>query len=105
MSELTIGNDVAIAYRTTILLGGHDIHARDFHMVLAPVRIGDHVVVGANAMILGGVTVGEGAVIGAGAVVVKDVPPYAIVTGNPAKVVGERPRDLDYSGAHEWWFH
>jgi maltose O-acetyltransferase len=105
MAELTIGNDVAIAYRTTIILGGHDIRARDFHMILSPVTIEDHVFIGANATILGGVTLGEGCVVGAGAVVGKDVPPYAIVTGNPAKVIGERPRDLDYSAAHEWWFH
>lgn len=105
MEDLTIGNDVAIAYRVTILLGSHDIRARDFHMILAPVRIEDHVFIGANAIILAGVTLGQGCVVGAGAVVGKDVPPYAIVAGNPAKVVGERPRDLDYSAAHEWWFH
>jgi acetyltransferase-like isoleucine patch superfamily enzyme len=44
--------------------------------------------VGTNALILKGVTVGEGAVIAAGAVVTKDVPPYAVVAGSPAKVVG-----------------
>ncbi|WP_026462945.1 acyltransferase [Adhaeribacter aquaticus] len=43
---------------------------------------------GANATILGGVTIGEFAIIGAGSVVTKDVPPYALVRGNPAKVVG-----------------
>jgi maltose O-acetyltransferase len=105
MCDLTIGNDVAIAYRTTIILGGHEIRARDFHMIVAPVTIEDHVFVGANATILGGVTLGRGCVVGAGAVVGKSVPPYAIVTGNPAKVVGERPHDLDYSAAHEWLFH
>jgi acetyltransferase-like isoleucine patch superfamily enzyme len=105
MADLRIGNNVAIAYRTTIILGGHDIRARDFGMILAPVTIEDYVFVGANATILGGVRLGEGCVVGAGAVVGKTVPPYAIVTGNPAKVVGERPRDLDYSAAHEWLFH
>jgi acetyltransferase-like isoleucine patch superfamily enzyme len=105
MAELVIGNNVAIAYRSTIILGGHDIRARDFHMILGPVTIEDYVFVGANATILGGVTLGEGCVVGAGAVVGKPVAPYAIVTGNPAKVVGERPRDLDYSAAHEWLFH
>ena len=48
--------------------------------------IGSDVWIGSNSVILAGVTVGHGAVIGAGAVVTKDVPPYAVVVGNPAKV-------------------
>ena len=48
--------------------------------------IGSDVWIGSNSVILAGVTVGHGAVIGAGAVVTKDVPPYAIVVGNPARV-------------------
>lgn len=55
---------------------------------MAPVTIGDKVFIGARAIILRGVTIGNGAVIGAGAVVAKDVPPMAIVAGNPAKVIG-----------------
>ncbi|MEO8680640.1 MAG: acyltransferase [Vicinamibacterales bacterium] len=46
--------------------------------------------IGSNATILGGVTIGEGALVGAGAVVTKDVPPYAIVAGVPAAVIGTR---------------
>ena len=52
--------------------------------------IEDDVLVGAGAVILAGVRVGKGAVIGAGAVVNKDVPPYHIVAGVPAKTIGER---------------
>jgi serine acetyltransferase len=52
--------------------------------------IKDDVWIGANAIILSGVTIGQGALIGAGAVVTKDVPPYAIVGGNPAKVIKYR---------------
>jgi UDP-2-acetamido-3-amino-2,3-dideoxy-glucuronate N-acetyltransferase len=44
--------------------------------------------IGANATILGGVTIGEHAMVGAGSVVTKDVPPYTLVYGNPAKVMG-----------------
>lgn len=49
--------------------------------------IGDDVWIGARALILRGVTVGDGAIVGAGAVVTKDVPSFAIVAGNPAKII------------------
>jgi acetyltransferase-like isoleucine patch superfamily enzyme len=52
-----------------------------------PILLGDDVWVGENAIILSGVCVGQGAIISAGAVVVKNVPPYAIVGGNPAIVI------------------
>lgn len=56
----------------------------------APTTIGNDVWIGANSVILGGVTVGDGAVIGAGSVVTKNVPPYAIVYGNPARMARYR---------------
>lgn len=49
--------------------------------------IGNNVEVGANCVILGGITIGDGAKIGAGSVVVKNVPPGAVVVGNPARVI------------------
>lgn len=54
----------------------------------APVRIGDRVFLGANAVVMMGVTIGDEAVVGAGAVVTKDVPARAVVTGVPARRVG-----------------
>jgi acetyltransferase-like isoleucine patch superfamily enzyme len=58
-----------------------------------PVIISDHVWIGANSVILKGVTIGEGAIVGAGSVVTKDVPPYTIVAGNPARIIREIPID------------
>lgn len=58
-----------------------------------PVVIADHVWIGANSVILKGITIGEGAIVGAGSVVTKDVPPYTIVAGNPAKIIREIPLD------------
>ncbi len=60
------------------------------------VVIGDRAYVATRSTILPGVTIGEGAVVAAGAVVTKDVAPFTIVGGVPARFIGERPRDLDY---------
>lgn len=72
---------------------------------LKTVRIGSDVWVGSGARIKHGVNVGHGAVVGSGAVVVKDVPPYAIVGGVPAKVIGYRHDDKlrEVLIASEWW--
>jgi maltose O-acetyltransferase len=69
----------------------------DFAGRTAPVVIEDFAWLGSRAMVLPGVTVGKGAVVAAGAVVTRDVPPYAIVGGVPARVIGERERGLDYA--------
>lgn len=69
------------------------------------VKIGNDVWFGAGAIVLKGVNIGNGAVIGAGAVVTKDVPPYAIVAGNPARVLKLR-FDADVIKsllASKWW--
>lgn len=67
--------------------------------------IGNDVWIGQRVMIMGGVTVGDGAVIGAGAVVTKDVPPYAIVGGVPAKIIRYRfPGDvIEKLESSKWW--
>ena len=59
-------------------------------LVIKPVRVGKWSDIGTNAVLLPGVTVGEGAIVGAGAVVTKDVPPYAVVAGVPARVLSAR---------------
>lgn len=66
----------------------------DEKVLLQKVIIKDFVWVGANVTIVPGITIGEGAVIGAGAVVAKDIPDYAIVGGNPAKVIKYRDKEL-----------
>jgi acetyltransferase-like isoleucine patch superfamily enzyme len=94
-APLIIGNDVLVGYEVMIFTFNHAIAKRDVLIrqqghVAKPVAIGNNVWIGARSIILAGVTIGEGAVIAAGAVVTKDVPPYTIVGGVPAKVMKQR---------------
>lgn len=93
-----IGRNVMIADQVTIRDTDHSISSIDRPMIdqgieTAPVIIGDDVWIGHGASILKGVTVGEGSVIAAGAVVTKDVPPFAIVGGVPARIIRFRKQD------------
>lgn len=121
--RLVIGNFVSIAYNTTFILGGN--HSYDTlstfpypsyvlnepdiayeEKINGPIIIKDDVWIGTSAIVMSGVTINQGAIVAAGAVVVKDVPPYAIVGGNPAKVIKYRfdeaiierlVKEVDYS--------
>lgn len=101
--SIVIGSDVLISWGVTIV--DHQSHSIEFverakdvtewlhgrkdwtHVKVSPVRIGDKVWIGFGASVLPGVTIGEGAVVGACAVVTKDVEPWTVVAGNPARVI------------------
>jgi len=90
-----IGENVLIAMHTTIVSSNHKIPQkntliRSLGDVLLPVKIGNDVWIGAGVKILGNVNIGDGCIIGAGAVVTKDLPPYAIAVGVPAKIIDFR---------------
>lgn len=93
---LTIGDSVSVSHGVMIMSGSHDFNSRQFLVRFLPITIGDYVWIGCGAIILQNVTIGKGAVIAAGAVVTKDVPPYAVVGGIPAKIIGHRSEDLNY---------
>jgi len=123
--KLTIGRYCSIADKVEILLGGNhrmdwgttypfsalpDLwplapKTEDYHSSRGDVVIGHDVWLGSGAIILSGVTVGHGAVVAAHAVVAKDVPPYAIVGGNPAKVIRYRFDEATIEALLEakWW--
>jgi acetyltransferase-like isoleucine patch superfamily enzyme len=117
----TVGKYCSIAEPVTVLLGGehrtdgvatYAFRERDGIGPAEPnsfskgdVVIGNDVWIGWNATILSGVTIGDGAVIGARAVVRKDVPPYAIALGNPARVARYRftPAQIARLLEVKWW--
>ena len=93
--HVCIGRDVLIAAHTCINTVSHGTSRTDCAMNLQPVRtdpvnIQDDVWIGLHSSILQGVTIGRGSVIGAGAVVTRDIPPWSIVVGVPARIVGSR---------------
>jgi len=96
---IKIGNNVNFSSNVSIWSEQHDHRDPYFRNTQKKkmIEIGDRVWIGPNTIILHSVNIGEGAVIAAGAVVTKDVPPYAIVGGVPAKIIGERNHDLRYS--------
>lgn len=95
--SITIGNHVLIGPNVYICDFDHDTAVRagdgfESEFVYAPVRVGNHVWIGANAVVLKGVTIGDGAVVGAGSVVTRDVAPMAVVAGVPAALLRHRKR-------------
>lgn len=103
-SKLEIGNFVSIAPGVKFLLdGNHEINTFTTYpfkvMFLkekveaytkGPIIVKDDVWIGTDALILSGVVIGQGAIIAAGSVVTKDIPPYSVVGGNPAKIIKYR---------------
>lgn len=89
--EISIGQHCAISWNCTII--DNDMHeivySGDLQEPRQPqaVRIGDHVWIGASAIVLKGVTIGDNSVVAAGAIVTRDVPPNTLVVGAPAKPV------------------
>jgi acetyltransferase-like isoleucine patch superfamily enzyme len=93
---LTIGNNVNLSTAAWLWTNQHDPQDPDWGVKGGPIVIKDYVWVSSRASVLPGITIGEGAVVAAHAVVTKDVEPYTIVGGVPAKKIGERRRDLRY---------
>lgn len=103
-SKLAIGNHVDIATGVMIYSSEHDVNDPEFKVSSASVEVGDYVFIGPRAIILPGVKIGEGAVVGAGAVVTKNVDPFTIVGGVPAKFIKERNKNLSYRLGRAAWF-
>lgn len=90
VDDIKIGSNAVVSEGAFVCTASHDITSEVFDLTTRPIEIGDFAWVCARALVLPGVKIGEGAVVAAGAVVTKDVPPWTVVAGNPAKEVGRR---------------
>lgn len=93
---LIIGDHVAVASYAKIIAGSHDLTAPEFWSVSAPIYIDDYVWIATGALIGHGSRIGRGAVVTANTLVSKEIAPYKIVGGSGAKIMGERPHNLNY---------
>lgn len=97
--EIEIGEN-SITGPNTLVFSSRDNYAKEHSKKLekghqfAKIVIGNHSIIFAGVIVTPGVTIGEGAVIGAGSVVTKDIPPWTVAMGTPAKVVKSRDKDF-----------
>ena len=90
VDEIVIGAQATVSQGVKLCSASHDISSRIMELITSPIRIGENAWVAGWSIILPGVTIGEGAVVGAGSVVTKNVEPWTVVAGNPAKVIKRR---------------
>lgn len=97
IGNIVIKNNVSITAETYIFTSSHVINSPTFEGSYDEVVIEDYAWVGARAMILPGVNIGKGAVLGAASTATKNIPDYCIFAGAPAKKVGKRSEDINYT--------
>lgn len=90
VAKIAIGSNVTISQDAYLCTASHDISKLKKPLFFSPISVGDSAWVAAKAIVLPGVTIAEGSVVAAGAVVTKDVEPWTVVGGNPAKVIKKR---------------
>jgi putative colanic acid biosynthesis acetyltransferase WcaF len=90
LGRVTIGAKVTISHRAHLCAGSHDHTQPRLPLLKLPITVEDQAWICAGAFVGPNVTIGEGSVVGACAVVVRAVPPWVIVIGNPSRVVGPR---------------
>ena len=107
---ITIGNNVVISFHCVLWSIDHryegDLLPYDQARLRRPIVIGDNVWIGRNVIVRGGVSIGEGAVVAMGSVVTHNVPPLALVGGNPARVLKFRDADRyakNQAEGHSLW--
>lgn len=92
VDRIVIGAYAVVSQDSCLCAATHDFRAASFRLVTKPIEIGRHAWVAAGAFVAPGVRVGDGAVVGARSVVTRNVPPWTVVAGNPARQVSTRPQ-------------
>ena len=90
VAKIYLGENSIVSQKSYLCAASHDISKNDYPLITAPIIIEDQAWVGAGAYVGMGVTIGEGAVVGATASVYKNVEPWTVVGGNPAKFIKNR---------------
>ena len=90
LGKVTIGRRSTISQRAHLCAGTHDYRYSAMPLLKPPIQIADDTWICADAFVGPGVAIGEGAIVGARAVVTKNVSPWTVVAGNPARVINER---------------
>lgn len=90
MARISLGPYALVSQRASLCAGTHDVDDPSFQLMVKPISIGERAWVAAEAFVGPGVTVGEGAVLGARAVTFRDLEPWTIYAGNPAKPLRKR---------------
>lgn len=98
MARITLGERAVVSQRAHLCCGDHDIDGTEFALVRRPIHIGAQAWVAAEAFVGPGVTLGDGAVLGARAVAFRDLEPWTIHIGNPARLHRRRPRQPEPDG-------
>lgn len=93
---LEIGDSVSISPDVKLITAQHEINDSKFKYITKKIKINNFVWLGTSVIILPGVEIGEGAVVAAGSVVTKNIEPYEVVGGNPAKKIKNRKAELNY---------
>ena len=93
---IRLDSDAGVSREACLLTATHVPDDPDFAGTLAPIHLERHAWIGMRALLLPGVRIGEGAIVAAGAVVTRDVEPYTIVAGNPAKPLRKRREPMRY---------
>ena len=90
LDKIILGENTCISRDVYILTGTHDVCSKNFDLIVKPVYIGDACWIATRSIVLPGISIGNGSVVAAGSVITKNVEPWTVVGGNPAKFIKKR---------------
>jgi putative colanic acid biosynthesis acetyltransferase WcaF len=97
VAPIRIGAAATVSQYSFLCTAGHDVDSADMALVTGPIAIGAHAWIAADAFVGPGVTIGEGGVVGARSSAFRDVPPWTVVAGSPARTLRQRSRAVAHA--------